>query len=61
MDQYEAKYELWAREQKVYALPKAHGLPPFKPQKFDSYEAFNRWKRAYLDEIASRGGVTWTR
>ena len=60
-DDYEAKYGLWAREAKVYALPKAIGIPRFKSRKFSSYEEFNAWKRDIFDQIASTGGVRWTK
>ena len=60
-DDYDAKLEIWARERKVYPLPKVQGLPRFHPQKFSSYAEFNAWKRGLLDEIALRGGVTWTK
>jgi hypothetical protein len=59
-DNYEAKLEIWARESRAHALPKAAGFPKFPPQKFTSYAEFNRWKRQYLDEIARRGGLKWT-
>jgi hypothetical protein len=60
-DQYEAKLDIWAREGKVYPLPKAVGIPAFRPQKFSSHAEFNAWKRLLRDAIADQGGLTWTR
>jgi hypothetical protein len=60
-DDYEAKLTIWARESRVYALPKVTGLPSFGSKRFRSYEEMNAWKRDYLAEIARRGGVQWTR
>ncbi len=56
-----AKYEIWARGDKVYPLPKAVGIPRFGARKFHSYAAFNAWKRALIEQIAAQGGVKWTR
>ena len=60
-DDYAAKYELWAREGRVYPLPKVVGLPHFGSRKFSSHHEMNDWKRSLLDEVARRGGVRWTR
>jgi hypothetical protein len=60
-DDYDAKIALWARESRVYPLPKMINLPAFKSRKFRSYEEFNAWKRQYLEEIAAAGGVKWTK
>lgn len=60
-DNYAAKYDFWARAGKVWRLPVPKGLPPFRSRKFDSYEAFNAWKRERLRQIAAQGGVTWTK
>jgi len=60
-DRYDAKYEIWASESKVYPLPHMTGLPKFGARKFSSHEAFNAWKRARLEEIAVQGGVRWTK
>jgi hypothetical protein len=56
-----AKYEFWARAGKVCRLPVPKGLPPFASRRFDSYEEFNAWKQDRLRQIASQGGVTWTK
>ena len=44
-DNYNAKYAIWAKEQKIAALPKM--ILPFKfaPQKFQSYKEMNDWKK----------------
>ena len=61
VDDINAKYELWALNPVVPPLPRATGIPPFGSRKFDSYEAFNAWKRGLLEQIAAQGGVTWTK
>jgi len=61
-DNYSAKLEIWGRESsasKVYRLPRICGLPRFGSKKFNSYKEMNAWKKAFLDEIASAGGVSW--
>jgi len=60
-DDYLAKYKIWARNPRVFPLPKFSGLPPLKAKKFNSYEEYNTWKREYLLEIARQGGVKWTK
>ena len=60
-DNYDAKLEIWARESKVYPLPRATGIPRFGSKKFNSYEEFNAWKKELLGRIAASGGVKWTR
>jgi hypothetical protein len=60
-DDINAKYEIWAREGKVYPCPRPIGIPRFGARKFSSYEEFNAWKRALIEQIASAGGVRWTR
>lgn len=40
---------------------RVHRRAVFEPQKFDSYEEFNRWKSELLVEIARRGGLKWTK
>jgi hypothetical protein len=60
-DDYDAKLEIWAREGKVHPLPRAVGLPRFGARRFNSHEEMNAWKRDLLDEIASNGGVQWTK
>jgi hypothetical protein len=60
-DQPDAKIKIWARERRVVALPRIANLPQFGHKKFDSYEAFNAWKRALLLELARRGGAKWSR
>ena len=58
-DDYEAKYEIWARERRVIAQPRPANLPRFKPQKFSSYEEFNRWKRELIEQVIRSGGFQW--
>jgi hypothetical protein len=60
-DDRTSKFALWAADPTVCALPPFQGIPPFRAKKFDSYDAFNRWKRDLLMEIARRGGLTWTK
>jgi hypothetical protein len=60
-DDYLAKYELWAREGKVYPLPRILALPRFGSRRFSSYRELNDWKRSLLDEVARTGGVRWTK
>ncbi len=60
-DDYDSKYAIWARAPMVHPLPKFTGVPPFEPQKFASYEEFNRWKSELLVEIARLGGLKWTK
>ena len=59
-DDYNAKYVIWARESRVYALPRITGLPHFGSKKFSSYEDLNRWKRALLLDAAATGSIRWT-
>jgi hypothetical protein len=61
VDDINAKYEVWAREGKVCACPRAEGIPHFSAQKFSSYEEFNAWKRRLIEQIAATGGVKWTK
>ncbi len=60
-DDYNAKYKIWAEENKVWAMPKM--ILPFniKSQKFDSYEEMNAWKKELLIDIAKHGGVKWSK
>ena len=60
-DNYKAKLDIWAREAKVWPLPKAVGIPRFTAKKFRSYREMNAWKRKLLAEIAAKGGVQWTK
>ena len=60
-DDYNSKYAIWARAPIVHPMPEFTGVPPFEPQKFDSYEDLNRWKSELLVEIARLGGLKWTR
>lgn len=59
-DDYAAKYRLWAQAPEVRPMPRPVSLPAFQSRKFDSWEAFNAWKRQYLLEVAREGGIKWT-
>jgi hypothetical protein len=60
-DDYSAKLKIWAGTPTVCRLPRATGLPRFGVKRFDSYDAFNAWKREFMDQIAAQGGVRWTK
>ena len=60
-DRYDAKYELWAREGKVWRLPRIANLPRFGHRRFDSYEELNAWKQSLRDELLRQGGAQWTK
>ncbi len=53
------KVDLWVARRRVCALPAMDLGVSFKPQKFSSHAAMNRWKHRLLMQIAERGGVTW--
>ncbi len=52
-DNYDAKFEIWAREEKVYPLASFPPFPNFRAKKFSSYEELNQWKRSLLDQLAA--------
>jgi hypothetical protein len=60
-DDYDAKLEIWAREGRVYPMPKIANIPHFGAKKFSSYEEFNEWKQALKDELIKAGGARWTK
>ena len=60
-DDYSAKFAIWAREGRVYPLPKVSGVPHFGSKRFRSYAELNAWKADLLAQIAARGGVKWTK
>jgi hypothetical protein len=60
-DDYGAKFEIWARENKVVRLPRITNLPKFGHRRFDSYEELNAWKQSLLDELLKQGGAQWTK
>lgn len=60
-DDYNAKFEIWAKERKVFPMPKAKLPFRFAPRKFSSYEELNQWKKELLVKIAEKGGVKWSR
>jgi hypothetical protein len=57
-DDYKAKLKIWVEQAKVWPLPECT-LPSFPPQRFDSHEEMNAWKRNLLRRIAEQGGVRW--
>lgn len=59
-DDYRAKFQLWASEDRVVACPKAVGLPRFGSRRFSSAKEMNAWKKELLEETARQGGVKWT-
>ena len=61
VDDYSAKYALWASHPEVCRLPGFTGVPRFGVRRFDSYDELNAWKRELKREIARRGGLTWTK
>ena len=60
-DNYNAKYAIWAKTPKVSPLPKMTLPFKFPPQKFNSYEELNEWKKNLIVKIAEEGGVKWIR
>ena len=60
-DDYTAKHTIWARESRVYPIPRVTNLPRFGSRKFSSYEDFNAWKKDLIDQLARSGGATWTK
>lgn len=60
-DDYNAKFEIWAKERKVFSMPKAELPFKFAPQRFSSYEELNQWKKELLVKIAEKGGVKWNK
>lgn len=61
IDDYNAKYEIWAKTARVSPIPKVSGVPRFGSKKFNSYKDFNAWKKILLEQIAAQGGVKWTK
>jgi hypothetical protein len=59
-DNYNAKFEIWAKESKVRHMPTLANVPRFGWKKFSSYEDFNAWKKSIVDQIALSGGAKWT-
>lgn len=60
-DDYKAKIKLWVERPEVIPMPKPLNLPRFGHKRFNSYDELNAWKKAYREEIAQRGGLTWMR
>jgi hypothetical protein len=60
-DDYNAKFEIWAKEKKIHPLPNFDFPFRIESKKFSSYEEFNRWKDDLLLRIADAGGLKWKR
>ncbi len=58
-DDYNAKFEIWARESRIYPPSPPPVLPYFGSRKFNSYEEFNAWKRALLEQVAVQQDAKW--
>jgi len=59
IDNYNAKYNLWAGKSTVTSLPKMELPFKFSPQKFSNYKEMNDWKDNLIIKIADNGGVRW--
>jgi hypothetical protein len=60
-DDYDAKLEIWARDAKVYAMPRIRNLPRFGWKKFNTYEELNAWKKSLIEQLMLNGGAEWTK
>lgn len=60
-DDYKAKFKIWAKEGKVYPIPRIANLPRFGSRKFSSHAQMNAWKRELLAELIANGGAEWTK
>ena len=60
-DDYQGKFEIWAREGKVVRMPQIANFPRFGHRRFNSYAELNEWKQFLLDEFLKQGGVKWTK
>ena len=61
MDPRIEKYKLWLKNPPEMTFPTPVNLPPFSKKSFRNYDEMNAWKREYLKEIATRGGIQWKR
>jgi hypothetical protein len=59
-DDYNAKLEIWAKEDKVWRMPRIANLPRFGHMKFRSHREMNEWKEGLLAQLAATGGAKWT-
>jgi hypothetical protein len=50
-DDYNAKFAIWTRDPKPQPEVKGPPLPKFSPQRFSTYEEFNRWKQELVRQI----------
>ena len=60
-DDYNAKYDLWARSGKAVRVPHILNLPRFGHRRFDTYEQLAAWKQFLQDELFKLGGPKWTK
>lgn len=60
LDQPDAKLKLWAAQPRPVRIPRIANLPHFGVRRFNSYEAFNRWKQELLLQLVQNGGAKWT-
>jgi hypothetical protein len=51
-DDYDAKFKIWAQDPKPQLAVATAKLPKFSPQRFNSYEEFNRWKDDLIRQMA---------
>lgn len=52
VDDYNAKYRLWAAKPAVVPAAKAVKLPGFKSRRFASHAELNAWKLSALQQFA---------
>ena len=57
IDDYNAKYRLWAAKPTVMAAPAAVKLPDFKSRRFSSHAELNEWKNSMLRRLAESSSV----
>ncbi len=58
-DNYNAKYEIWAKKSIVASFPQMILPFNFSAKKFKSYKEMNDWKKELIEKIAENGGVKW--
>lgn len=57
IDDYNAKYRLWAARPVVMPAGEAVKLPGFKSRRFASHAELNAWKSAALRQLAGTAAV----
>lgn len=58
-DDYNAKLEFWVDAPRVVPLPYGVRIPGLTVERFDSYEAFNTWKRKQILKLAKLDPAQW--